>query len=214
MDQTGLLDLHYQDVEDLARARKLSSLQLSGCHDDALLDINTLSARGIEFVGRFAGVHNNKARFSGSLANMCTLADLKLNRMLDGIDEWIEQSDIDGQATPTHRFEPTQVSNNPRLELDLSDGSVKTIIWATGFKPDYSWLDVPVLDRKGMIEHDGGVVNGSPGMYLIGMPFLRRRKSTLIDGVGDDACDLSAHLSAWLRGRRASRAAEVPEAVT
>ena len=63
-----------------------------------------------------------------------------------------------------------------------------------GFRPDYTWLDVPVLDRKGNIRHDGGVVTEAPGLYALGLPFLRRRKSTLIDGVGDDARDLSAHL--------------------
>ena len=71
---------------------------------------------------------------------------------------------------------------------------------ATGFRPDYSWLDVPVFDRKGRLQHDGGVVS-SPGLYLMGLPFLRRRKSSLIDGAGDDARDLSAHLAAWLDGR-------------
>ena len=63
-----------------------------------------------------------------------------------------------------------------------------------------SWLDIPVLDRKGMIRHDGGVVVDSPGMYLMGMPFLRRRKSTLIDGAGADANDLSTHLNLYIDG--------------
>ena len=72
-------------------------------------------------------------------------------------------------------------------------------VFATGFRPDYSWLDVPVLDRKGQVRHDGGVVE-SPGMYLMGMQFLRRRKSALIDGAGDDARDLSGHLAAYLDG--------------
>ena len=67
-----------------------------------------------------------------------------------------------------------------------------------GFRPDYSWLDVPVLDRKGNIRHDGGVVTEAPGVYLLGLTFLRRRKSSLIDGVGDDARDLSAHLARYL----------------
>ena len=75
-----------------------------------------------------------------------------------------------------------------------------TIVWATGFHPDYSWLEVPVLDHKGLVRHDGGVVD-SRGLYLMGMPFMRRRKSTLIDGAGDDARDLSAHLASYLSGR-------------
>lgn len=83
--------------------------------------------------------------------------------------------------------------------MDLRSGEIRTIIWATGFRPDYSWLEVPVFDRKGRIVHDGGILE-APGMYLMGRQFLRRRKSALIDGAGDDARDLSAHLAAYLNG--------------
>ncbi len=79
--------------------------------------------------------------------------------------------------------------------LDITKGRFQTIIWATGFRPDYSWLDIPVVDDRGYIRHDGGVVDEAPGMYVLGMPFLRRRKSTLIDGAADDANDLSDHLA-------------------
>jgi putative flavoprotein involved in K+ transport len=74
------------------------------------------------------------------------------------------------------------------------------VLWATGYRPDYSWLEVPVLDRKGRVRHEGGAVE-APGMYLMGLPFLRRRKSTLIDGAGDDARELADHLVGYLRGR-------------
>jgi putative flavoprotein involved in K+ transport len=71
------------------------------------------------------------------------------------------------------------------------------VIWATGFRPDYSWLDVPVLDRRGQLEHDRGVVD-APGLYALGLPFLRRRKSTFIHGAEDDVRDLAAHLKSYL----------------
>ena len=83
------------------------------------------------------------------------------------------------------------------VALDLRSGAIRTILWATGFRPDLSWLDVGVFDRKGNVRHDGGVT-ASPGLYLIGMPFLRRRKSTLIDGAAADAADLSRHLAHYL----------------
>jgi putative flavoprotein involved in K+ transport len=86
----------------------------------------------------------------------------------------------------------------PPLGLDLRRAGIRTIVWATGFRPDYSWLQVPVLDPKGNLRHDGGVVSEAPGLYVMGLPFLRRRKSSLIDGVGDDARDLSAHLASHL----------------
>jgi putative flavoprotein involved in K+ transport len=90
------------------------------------------------------------------------------------------------------------------LGLDLRSGEISTIVWATGYRPDLSWLHVPVLDRKGRIVHDGGAT-ASPGLYVIGMPFLRRRKSTLIDGAARDAAELTAHLAGHLdalAGRR------------
>jgi len=104
------------------------------------------------------------------------------------------------------------------LTLDFSRDGIRTILWATGYKPDYSWLNLPVLDRKGHIRHDGGVVTASPGLYLMGMQFLRRRKSALIDGAGDDARDLSAHLAAYLEGRtltlpRAEKSSSLRESI-
>jgi len=98
-----------------------------------------------------------------------------------------------------HRFPATEIEASPPLGMDLVRTGVKTIVWATGFQPDHSWLQVPVFDRKGHIRHDGGVVD-APGMYLMGVPFLRRRKSSLIDGAADDARDLSTKLSAFLDG--------------
>ncbi|MGH6915724.1 MAG: pyridine nucleotide-disulfide oxidoreductase, partial [Geminicoccales bacterium] len=107
---------------------------------------------------------------------------------------------LDGEVAAPHRFAPTSVEDSPPLSLDLRRGEIRTIIWATGFRPDYSWLDVPVLDRKARLRHEGGVV-ASPGMYVMGLQFLRRRKSALIDGAGDDARDLSGHLASYLQGQ-------------
>ena len=134
--------------------------------------------------------------FSGSLKNQVTLSDLKMNRLLDTFDEWAAGNGLDGDVGPRHRFEPTHVEASPPLSMNLLTGGIQTIIWATGFRPDYGWLDVPVFDRKGRIRHDGGVVD-SPGIYLMGLQFMRRRKSALIDGAGDDARELGAHLASY-----------------
>ncbi|HSF18787.1 MAG TPA: NAD(P)-binding domain-containing protein [Vicinamibacteria bacterium] len=197
MDAAGVLDDRYDEVDDIVRARNVPSMQLAGTPERRSVDLNSLSRVGVKLVGRLAGINNGKAQLSGSLRNQCALADLKMNRLLDRIDQWAEQTGLDDESNPPHRFEPTAVEASPPLDLDLGGGSIRTIIWATGFRPDTSWLEVPVFDRKGRIRHDGGVVE-APGMYLMGMPFLRRRKSSLIDGAGDDARDLSAHLASYL----------------
>jgi putative flavoprotein involved in K+ transport len=198
MDAAGVLDQRYDEVDDIARARKVPSLQLVGVPDRKNLDLNALSDIGVRLVGRLAGVTAGRLQFSGSLANQCALSDLKMGRLLDTIDRWAAANGLDNKVGPPHRFAPTRVPEAPPLSLDLGRGAIRTIIWATGFRPDYAWLEVPVLDRKGQIRHDGGVV-ASSGLYLIGMPFLRRRKSALIDGAGADARDLCDHLASYLR---------------
>ena len=207
MDAVGVLDERYDQVDDIARARNVPSLQLAGSQDGRMLDLNCLSRGGVRIVGRLAGIASGKAQFSGSLRNVCALADLKMNRLLGMIDDWISANGLDSEMPPAHRFDPTAVEASPPLAIDLTRGAIRTVIWATGFRPDYSWLEVPVLDHKGQIRHDGGVAE-SPGMYLMGMPFLRRRKSSLIDGAGDDARDLSARLAAYLGGKRSDPDAE------
>jgi putative flavoprotein involved in K+ transport len=197
MDAAGVLDQRYDELEDLERARNVPSLQLAGYPDRRSVDLNSLSALGVKLVGRLAGMRDGKAQFSGGLANKAALSDLKMNRLLEGLDEWAARSGLRDAVGPRERFEPTRIEASPPLSLDLKRGEIRTILWATGYRPDYSWLHVPVFDRKGRIRHDGGVVD-SPGMYVMGLQFLRRRKSALIDGAGDDARELSAHLASYL----------------
>jgi putative flavoprotein involved in K+ transport len=200
MEAAGVLDERYDEVDDIVRARRVPSMQLAGSPERAAFDLNALTDIGVELVGRLAGIRDGRAQFSGSLRNKCELADLKLGRLLDTIDEWATANGLDDTALPPHRFAPTAVPESPPLELDLTRGEIQTIVWATGYRPDYSWLDMPILDRKGLVRHDGGVVE-SPGMYLIGAPFLRRRKSSFIDGARSDAQDLVGELAAFLDHR-------------
>jgi putative flavoprotein involved in K+ transport len=200
IDVAGVHDERYDEIEDINRARKVPSLQLTGTDERKTLDLNALTTRGVKLVGRFAGINDGKAQFSGSLRNLCAMSDLKMGRLLDTIDEWATDNGLDGEIEAPYRLAPTEVEDNPPLGMTLDSGEIRTILWATGYSPDYSWLDVPVFDRKGRVRHDGGVVD-APGLYLMGLQFLRRRKSALIDGAGDDAHDLSAHLVSYLNGR-------------
>ena len=205
MDATGLNDERYDEVENLTRARSLPSFQLAGYPDRRNIDLNALTSLGVKLVGRLAGIRDGSAQFSGSLRNVCELADLKLNRLLNRIDEWAAEKGVSATVDAPHRPEPTRLEASPPLGMDFARAGIRTIVWATGFRPDYSWLRIPVLDHKGNIRHDGGVVTESPGLYVLGLTFLRRRKSSLIDGVGEDARDLSAHLAALLRHDQAGQ---------
>jgi putative flavoprotein involved in K+ transport len=197
MDAAGVWNQRYDEIDDLTRARKLPSPQLVGTPERTTLDLNALGAAGVEIVGRLATVRNGHALFSGGLRNQFALADLKMDRLLDTFDDWARAGTHTVDVGPPERFEPTRVPVSSRLDLDLTSGEIRSIVWATGFRPDYRWLDVPVLDRKGHLRHDGGVVD-APGLYAIGLPVLRRRKSTFIHGAEDDARDLIDHLAGYL----------------
>ena len=110
-------------------------------------------------------------------------------------------------AAAAERPLPTRVDERPRLGLDLSGENIHSVVWATGYRPDYSWLNLPVLDRKGRLRHDGGVVTDAPGVYAMGLPFMRRRKSSFIHGADDDARAISMHIKTYLDSLSALRLA-------
>lgn len=198
LDAAGVLDERYDGVDDIVRARNVASFQLVGSPARATVDLNSLQQIGVRLVGRLGGItEEGTAQFSGSLPNQCALADLKLGRLLDTLDTWATEHGWDAEADPPERFPATAVPPAPPLLVRLGSSGIKTVIWATGYHPEYPWLDIPVLDAKGRVRHDGGVT-AVPGLYLIGTTFLRRRKSTFIDGAGDDARDISAHLVGYL----------------
>jgi putative flavoprotein involved in K+ transport len=198
MDASGVWDERYDQVDDLNRARRLPSPQLVGTSERLTLDLGTLAAMGVELVGRWATVRDGRALFSGGLRNVCSLADLKLERLLGVFDAWAATEGLGAEEVGApERFAPTPPPQSPRLQLDLRSGEIRTIVWATGFRPDYRWLDVPVLDAKGRLRHDGGIVD-SPGLYALGLPVLRRRKSSFICGIEDDARAVIDHLAQQL----------------
>ena len=202
MDTIGLLDDRHTEMEDIARARRLPSLQLVGSPERRTLDLNALHRAGVHLVGRFAGIAGSTAQFSGSFANQCAAADLKLGRLLDGIDDYAARNGLDPELSDPDRPAATAV---PPADTTLDLTSISTVVWATGFRPDYPWLEPHLLDAKGAIRHDGGVMD-QPGMYVLGLPFSRRRKSSFIDGVGPDATELTAHLARHLDATAPSRA--------
>jgi putative flavoprotein involved in K+ transport len=202
LEATGLLGERYDEIDDLTRARHLPSPQLTGTPEAITTDLNSLTALGIRIVGRLGRIADGVAQFSGALANTCALADLKMNRFLNRADEWATAAGLDRDLPPPHRFPPTRVDPRTPLELDLASGEITTVLWATGFRPDHSWLDLPVRDRTGRIRHDGGVVTGAPGLYLLGMPVLRTRASTYIHGAATDTDALASHLHSYLSSQR------------
>jgi putative flavoprotein involved in K+ transport len=196
LESAGVLAERFDQVDDLVRARHVPSPQLIGSSDGRSIDLNSLRAIGVDITGRLGSVRAGVALCSGGLANVCRLADLKLGRLLDRFDAWAERAGADVAGTP-ERCAPTTIPD-PALQIDLRRSNIGTVIWATGFRPDYSWLDVPVLDRKGRLRHEGGVVSGASGLYLLGGNLLRTRRSSYLAGAEADTEAIAAHLHDYL----------------
>ncbi|MDW4551676.1 NAD(P)-binding domain-containing protein [Defluviimonas sp. D31] len=191
MDRAGIHSTRIDEVDDIDRARRVPSLQLIGSPVQRFCDLNSLAEQGVEIVGRLSAIRDRAALFSGALHNHCALSDLKMNRLLETFDAWAKGAGITGIG-PIERFAATPCPASSRLMLYLGSGHARTILWATGYKPDYNWLHLPVFDRKGRLMHREGLV--APGLYVLGLPFLRRRNSALIDGVGADATAIADHI--------------------
>ncbi len=191
LDITGSTSTSYTEADDIERARRTPSLTLVA---GQTIDLNILQNEGIEITGRLATVQDGTALFSGSLANLCEAADLKMNRLLQSIDDWVEVTGLSNVLPAPERFTATNVPTTPRLKADLAREGFGAVIWATGYMPDFYWLNLPVFDRKGRLSHDGGVVGD--GLYVMGLPYMRQRQSTFLNGASDDAAVLATHLAA------------------
>jgi len=194
LDRIGQLDERWDEVEDLQRARRHASVQMVGSDDAREVDLPSLQALGVQLVGRLMAIRGTTALCSGGLRSLVANADLKEARLLRRIDEWVDEHDMADLVGPAVKPSPTVLKDVPTW-LDLA--RFGTVIWATGFRPTYCWLDPRALDRRGRVGHDGGVAS-MQGLYLLGLPFLRRRRSNLLAGLGLDASELGQHLVEYL----------------
>jgi putative flavoprotein involved in K+ transport len=194
LDGIGQLDERWDEVEDLQRARRHASVQVVGSDDGREVDLPSLQGLGVQLVGRLMAIRGTTALCSGGLGNLVANSDLKEARLLRRIDEWVNEHDMADLVGPAAKRNPTVLGQVP-TELDLN--RFGAVIWATGFRPTYNWLDPRALDRRGRVDHDGGVAS-MQGLYLLGLPFLRRRRSNLLAGLGLDASELGQHLVEYL----------------
>lgn len=188
-DRMGVLGQRAGDVYDLLVSREQPSLQLVGRPDHASLDLADLQARGVRLTGRLMGADGSRVAFADDLVATTAAADIKLAELLLRIDAFIDRSGT--PAEPAGPFVPIwpRFTESPS-HCELRHAGIRSVVWATGFRRDYSWLRVPVLDARGEIRHDGGVTP-VPGFFVLGLNFLRRRNSSFIAGAGDDARELA-----------------------
>jgi len=198
LDAMGIFDESAAEVFDLAASRNQPSLQLVGRPDRATLDLPSLQERGVRLVGRATGAEGDRVALADDLVAHTVAADARLARLVQRIDIFAARTGLDAEVGPAQPFRPFFWPAEAPTAINLRAEGIRSVVWATGFRRLYPWLKVPVLDGRGEIRHEGGVVP-FPGLYVIGLYFLRRRKSSFIDGVGRDALDLTTHLAAHLR---------------
>jgi len=202
-DRMGLLGQRATAVYDLQISREQPSLQLVGRPDHGSIDLASLQERGVRLMGRLRAAFGTHVSCDDDLVATTAAADIKLAELLHRIDRFVDDSAID--AGPPEPFVPLwpRFTEAP-TDIDLRHAGIGSVVWATGFRRDYSWLRVPVLDRHGDIRHDGGVT-AAPGLFVLGLNFLRRRNSSFISGSGDDAMELTPMVCAHLDHVAASR---------
>jgi putative flavoprotein involved in K+ transport len=194
-DMMGTLERRWDEIDDIEAARRAPSLQLVGSPSGETIDLALLQDEGVQLAGKVTSVGHDSIGFDGTLGALVADADQRQQTLLSRIDRWATANGLDSEVDPAIHPERVAVHDEPR---DLGLGSVSSVLWATGYRPDYSWIDGSIVRPDGHIDHDGGVVRNAQGLYLMGLPMMRTRKSTYIDGVADDARDLSADMAAQL----------------
>jgi len=194
LDRTGILDDRFDAVGDIDRARRQPSLQLVGSDDGRMIDLERLARTGVTLAGRLAEAEGTRVAFADDLPRSVLDADRRLGRLLARIDGAIAADEaLAAVAAPPDPPRSFTAAPGP-ADIDLADAEIRSVVWATGFRRAYPWLAVPVLDGRGEIAHHGGVT-AAPGLVVLGLRFLRRRKSSFIDGAGPDAEILADHLA-------------------
>lgn len=204
LDQTRILDAPAIDPVRGERRPAEHSLQLVGDDAGRSLGLADLAALGVRLTGRLEDLGAERASFSDDLADSCRTSDDRRARVLDRIDDHVGAAGLAREVDDPDR--PERFTPDPGIErLDLARSGITNVLWATGHRRSYPWLRVPVLDAAGEIRHVGGVTP-EPGLYVLGLPFLRSRRSTFIHGAGADAAAVVDHLLVRL-GRTPSAAA-------
>ncbi len=202
LDAAGVLDESAADVRDAEASRRQPSLQLVGRPDHRSIDLATLHEAGVRIVGRAVGAEDGRVLLADDLAHSVAAAEVRLARLLARVDSHADRAGPGAEVPPRDAIPPVRLPPAP-ASLDLRREGVRTVVWATGYHRSYPWLKLPVLDGRGEIRHEGGITS-EPGLYVLGLQFLRRRNSSFLDGVGADACELTHHLARALEQRRAA----------
>ncbi len=184
------------DAETPADGAEHVTIVVSGANGGHTVDFRDLAARGMTLVGRTTSFADGILRFADDLGDNIARGDANHLSLLVEADAWVARNGLDLPGEPeAHVLGPLPACvTEPLPELDLADAGVTSIVWATGYAVDYSWLEVDAFDQRGRPEHRRGV-SSEPGVYFLGLPWLSRRGSSFIWGVWHDARYLADHIA-------------------
>jgi putative flavoprotein involved in K+ transport len=198
--ELGDLDRTIDEVPNPAASKRTPSLALTGANGGEQLDLAVLHRFGVTIAGRLERFDGPRAVFSRDLQVTVGDAERRMHRVLDRIDDHIEQAYAG--RWPHERDRVADVALHPGpSSLDLAATGISTVIWATGYRRAYPWLHVPVLDRDGEVAHRRGVTPVD-GLYVLGLKFQHRRSSHFIGGVGADAAFVARNVLDAASGTR------------
>jgi putative flavoprotein involved in K+ transport len=192
LDRYSIFDDDAITASGLERARLQPSMQLVGRPERSNLDLGVLRDMGVRLVGRIADIKDGVLQINNNLAEEIAGSHARMERLLKRIDTFADAIGAPAEAWPSQ----FSFSASPAM-FDLAVKNIRTVIWATGFRRDYRWLNVPVLDPSGEIIHTGGVTP-SPGLFVIGLRFLRRRDASFISALSSDAAEVAAAIQCHL----------------
>ncbi len=184
------------DAQALEPGKEHVTIAVSGAYGGRTVDFRRLAAQGMTLVGLTRSFKGGVLSFAPDLADNIAQGDANYLSLLNEADAYVARNGLDLREEPDARKidpDPPCVAD-PILELDLAKAGVTSIVWATGFAVDFSWLKVEAFDENGRPKHQRGV-SAEPGIYFLGLPWLSRRGSSFIWGVWHDAKYLADHIA-------------------
>ena len=184
------------DATTTAPGMEHVTIAVSGAHGGQTVDFRRFAERGMTLVGRAGPFEDGVMHIAPDLERNIAGGDANYLFMLDAADAYIAENNLDFPEEPDARVIPALPAcvADPVLELNLVDSGITSIVWATGFAIDFSWLKADTFDASGRPLHDKGV-SKVPGLYFLGLPWLSRRASPFIWGVWHDAEYLASHIA-------------------
>ncbi|TBY84974.1 flavin-containing monooxygenase [Rhizobium leguminosarum] len=183
------------DAQAQAAGSEHVTIAVSGAHGGKTIDFRRLASQGMVLAGMTAAYRDGSLSFADDLARNLDRGDQNYLSLLDEADAFVARNGLNLPQEPDARILGPEVNcvTNPLRELSLRDAGVTTIIWATGFVSDYSWLKVNAFDEAGRPKHQRGV-SAEKGIYFLGLPWLSGRGSSFIWGVWHDAKHVADHI--------------------